>query len=325
MKHTKLASAVFAATALGATASNAATINFNAFGDTISGVSSLDWKPGSAYIKGGVGATAQNGDLTDVFVHGSLGSFLDSNGQSITNDFGLNSDYEVTFTATFEQVIFGISNSLNPVTGEIIQTLNFAKTSLSNSSFNIYIDDTTNSNPLAGTGFNDGTLISSGEISSGDGNISSVFIDDGTGEISTNPDDYGLLDQFGADDWNDTRTNSGIGGALFNAQSDFVNEDYIMPYTQDGVAWNGINFDLAFNSSQTVAFKETNPSKSYTDANGNSVVADTGAINGVNGEGVVLQVDGNSSFTTEPKELSNPGILMLLGIGMLAGFVSRKR
>lgn len=296
-------------------------------GNTIDEVYSFDWLPGTSYTDGGVGNQLSDGDILDTYVQGSLGSFLDQNGNTISNNFGLGTDYEVTFVAGFKEVVFGINGFVNPVTNEFVESLNFSSVESTMNFYEVWIDFNPDSDPLEGTGFNNGTLISSGTVlPGGGGNITSNFAFSGDPDdpVSQDPNDYGFLDQFGANNWGNTRTNEGIGGSQFNVLSDFVNNDFIMPYL-NGVAAPGSQMNINFNSSQKVAFSETNPARQYVDEDGNLNSADVGTINGINGDGVLLQVDGNSSFLTVPNEVPTPGILWLFGIGILAGVASSYR
>lgn len=301
-----------------------AYIDMNIGGNVIEGIYSFDWNPSSSVSIGNVGGDVQDGDIITNYIHGSLGSFLNSDGNPITDNFGLNSDYEITFTASFESIIFGVNQSVNPVSGNVSQSLNFVSTSTPINNFEIWIDYNPSSNPLEGTGFNTGSLLAAGTVTpGGTGTMLSTFAFSGdvNNPISTNPDDYQLLDQFGVDDWDDTRTNAGIGGAEFTAMSSFFDTNVITPWSLDG-AWGADQLGFSFNSSQKVAFSETNPSRQFVDENGNVYVPDVGTINGINGAGVLLQVDGNTSFdlVRTPPPVPEPGIIALFGAGLLGMF-----
>ena len=302
---------------------SAALIDFDWQGngsEVISNVASLDWTPGSSYTLGGTGSTLTNGDRLDTYLHGSLGSFLDQNGRPINVNYGLNTNYEVTFTAGFREEVFGITNVVNPVTGQLTQILNFVSVDDPFNFFEIYVDDTPDADALSGTGFNDGIRIASGTVAAGGGgNITSAFVFSGdpNDPISTDPANYPLMDQFGPDNWAGVRTNSGFGGSIFSAISDFVDDSFMLPLDENGNVWDGIRFDLSFNSSQIVPFNETNPSREFFDKDGTSVLADPGTINGINGAGVLLQVDGNSSFTTDPSVVPLPPSIFLFLSGLL--------
>ena len=317
MKHNYLVLAT--ALAMGSSSASAGYIDLFTGTDWVEGVYSFDWLPGSSYTVGGVASQLTDGDILQTYVHGSLGGYINQNGNTITNTFGLNTDYEVTFVGVFDEVVFGINSVTNPVTNQVNESINFASIASPFSFYEIWLDTTPNSDPLTGTGYNDGVLISSGTIlPGGGGNITSTFEFSGdvNNPISNDPADYGLLDQFGANNWGNVKTNTGIGGSQFEVLSDVVDNTYLLPYLDNAPA-PGSQLTIDFNSSQKVAFSETNPSQSFFNGTTN-VLADIGTINGINGNGVVLQVDGNSSFTTIPTPVPAPPALMLMLSGLAA-------
>ena len=276
----------------------AGPVTLNTTNGSINDIFSFDWLPGTSYTIGASQADIQNGDFLSSYIQGSLGNLIDDNGQSM-NNLGLNTDYEVTFVAGFREQVFGINNAINPVTGQVTQNANFASTNDPLNFFQVWYDTNVNNNPLAGTGFNDGILIASGTIlPGGGGNISSTFAFSGdvNDPVSTDPNDYVALDQFGVNNWIGTNTNLGIGGSLFNARADFLDQSVLDIGDPNSL------LDIRFNAVQKLAFNETNPARLFVDENGNLQSVDLGTINGINGDGVALQVDGNSSFdvTTVP-------------------------
>lgn len=294
-------------------------ITLHTINGSVNDVYSFDWLPGTSYTIGASQNSIQNGSVLNSYIQGSLGNLIDDNGQTM-NNLGLNDDYEITFVAGFKEVVFGINNSINPITNQVTQTTNFASINDPFNYFQIWYDTNTNSNPLTGTGFNDGQLIASGTIlPGGGGNISSTFAfsNDPNNPVSTNPNDYPLLDQFGNNDWNNTRTNLGIGGSVFQAQTDNLDQSVL------DIGDPNSTLNILLNASQKLAFNETNPSKQYVDEFGNLQTINVGTINGITGPGVSLQVDSNSSFSITPVPILPSIWLMMSGlIGML--FIGRR-
>lgn len=324
MKNKIFSSIMFsaAAVALAPNAAEALTIDVNAggAGGIVSDVQVLDWAPGNALITGGTDLNV--GDVVTVYSHTRLNAFQDSTTNAITGT-GLGSGYEITFVSRFDEVIYNAQTMLNPFTGKVTSFSNFTSINPDNSFFEIWFDTNpaTASNMLAGTGFNDGVLIASGHIMpGGDGNMTSTYAYSGDplNPISLNPADYPALDQFINNDYVGTRTNSGIGGALFTglAAFDYINKDYF-------VDWTNSDMLIQQNSSQALPFSETDPSKLFTNvaggvAPGQLGVATVGPINGVSTKNVVIQIDSNNSFRAVPVPI--PETLSLMLIGFLAFF-----
>jgi hypothetical protein len=290
-------------------------------GGVISDVQVLDWAPGNAIILGG--SAAHTGDVVTVLTQTRLNAFPDSTTNSVT-DTGLGLNYEITFVSRFDELIYNAQTILNPVTGKVSSVTNFTSINPENSFFEIWIDSNplTASNMLAGTGFNDGILLASGYIQpGGDGNMSSSFAYSGNPNqpISSNPQDYPALDQFMNNDYAAIRTNIGVGGSLFTGLSEFeyINKDYIIDWTGDMV--------IQLNSSQTLPFRETDPSSLFVSTKGGAAptqpgVSSVGLINGASGGNVMIQVDSNNSFLQNPfiVPIVNTFSLLIIGFGSLA-------
>jgi hypothetical protein len=292
-------------------------------GGVISDIQVLDWAPGNAIILGG--SVVQTGDIVTILTQTRLNAFQDSTTNSV-NGTGLGVNYEITFVSRFDELIYNAQTVLNPVTRKVSSVSNFTSINPENSFFEIWIDSNplTASNMLSGTGFNDGTLIASGYIQpGGDGNMTSSYAYSGNPNqpISSNPMDYPALDQFMNNDYT-----IGVGGALFTGLSEFeyINRDFIIDWTGDMV--------IQLNSSQTLPFRETDPSSLFVSEKGGVTpsqpgVSSVSAINGASGGNVMIQVDSNNSFLQNQfvVPIVNTLSLLVIGFGSLAVMIFPKR
>lgn len=251
---------------------------------------SMDFVQGSS-----LGENVLVGQEWTLFYHSSLGSMLDGNA-NVINGTGLNTNYEITVTAAVSVVTtffdgnnIAFQRAANPST-------NF---------FRLYYDTNLNSDPLAGTGFNDGTLI-----------LDSAARSDLVGFFNFSTGGPQLLDQFNADNWAGTLTRTGIGAFATSAEVSFFDPNFFTGVGDELL-------DLVFaNSSQITPFRETDPSEQFWDGSG-FVSSDVGAINGVNGPDVLVQADANGSFEPVPEPASV--VLWGLGAGLIAAVQFRRR
>lgn len=183
-------------------------------GDLSGDVTSLDWAPGSATADQGAAVIQQGaggvGQTFDVYANGRLNAFQPtggSGGATGPTQGGLNSTYEWTYIAGFqEQLVSSTSFPGNAV---------FRTTGAGTNFFEIYYDDFSAgaaSNDLQGSGFNDGKLILRGTID--------AFVGlGGNGNFGVNNTSTTAYDQVGVDNYaGQTNTSvNGTGGNTFTA------------------------------------------------------------------------------------------------------------
>lgn len=254
-------------------------------------IGSMDFLQGNSLSEdvtlGGVGHT------WTLYYQSSLGSLVDGGGNVITGT-GLNVNYQITAVAavTVQTTFLGagtIQFELAPV-----QSVNF---------FRMYYDSSLNANALAGTGFNDGTLI-----------LDSTVNSDLIGFFTFTAAAPSALDQFNANNWPGVLTRSGIGAFSASASAGY----------QDNAFFTGADdIELVFaNTSEIVPFRETDPSQQFWDGAA-FVATNIGATNGINGPDVILQADLNGSFKPVPEPASM--VLWTLGAGLVGVIHYRRR
>ena len=241
-------------------------------------VGSFDWAPGSALIGAQEGAldpaiplSVDSLSFAQAYAHGALIAVTDALGDP-TGLAGLNVDYELTFT-----VSNGVAIATNGDGSEVLFDLDPA----SNNFFQILYDSAANATSLTGDGYSDGQVILSGQLVELAGNF-------------TVPDQHiETLDQSGdGDNWAGTQTIVGIGSQQLAVLVEFVDRDFFVSGLDKGSI-------LPFNNSQILAFRETNPSYAFDESAASVLpilVADVGAVNGVVGPEMLLQIDPNNSF-----------------------------
>jgi|GEM_PF-1794694 len=255
---------------------------------TVSGAGLLggfDWAPGSALIGPKEGAAEpavpfplDSDSNVQAYAHGSLISGITYGGGPVSLP-GLNGDYEITFV-----VSNGVAVATNADGSEVLFNLDPESSNF----FQILYDPAVNAVPLTGEGYSDGQVILSGQLVELGGNF-------------TVPDQNIIetLDQSAdGDQWAPTQTIVGIGSQALVVLVEFVDKDFFVSGLDKGSI-------LPFNNSQILAFRETNPSYAF-DESAASVLptldADVGAINGLLGPDMLVQIDPNNAFDFIPPE-----------------------
>lgn len=221
-----------------------------------------------------------------LYFQASLGSLVNPSG-GVINGTGLNVNYEITAVAAIsvrttilDASGIAFERSANP-------SLNFMR---------LYQDTSINANALAGTGYNDGTLI-----------LDSTATADLNGFFFFTTANAGALDQFNTNNWAGVNTRGGIGAFSTSADISFADTNFF-------VGGPGELVDILFaNTSEIVPFRQTDPSQQFWD--GTSFVGtNIGAFNGWTGPDVIVQADANASFNVVPEASS----VMLAGLSAAA-------
>lgn len=229
-----------------------------------------------------------------LYFQASLGSLVNGSGGVIAGT-GVNSSYEITAVAAISVRTIGLSPGSLAFERAANPAVNFMR---------LYYDSNVNANPLAGTGYNDGTLILD---SSAETDLAGFFL-----FTSMNA---GALDQFNTNNWPGISTVGGIGAFSSSADISYADSNFFV-----GGPSSLVDFIFA-NTSEIVPFRQTDPSVQFW--NGSSFVTSTiGTLNGISGPDVILQADANASFTVVPEASS----MMLAGLGaVFASAIAWKR
>lgn len=316
MKKFKLA-AVAGALALAAASAQASvvTISPQGNGSTIS-VGALDWAANGVLATPVTGTNAAQpavGDVLQSYAQAALSGFLDSNGDNI-GVAGLNSSFEWTFVAGFQELVTSRSVGIDPITflPTGVDSLNLQTTTGGDNFFKIYVSPK-NANSLAGTGYADGTLIMSGQIlpyNASTNRGQTVFSTSGAALITD-------LDKSpNGNDYPGVKSVTGSGSATIDALVQYVNKDYFTDYP------TGLNLGdvlaIYLDTQANDPFTQANPSALFTKGDGSTVVGapSVGPINGVTGPNFMLQSDATSNFQVpEPTSMALAG-LALAGLGV---------
>jgi len=267
----------------------------------------------------------------NVYTHASLVSTSLASG-IITTPSGLGSNYEITITARFTEIVTGAAN----VGGNDIATFDTVPNAPAH--LEMFFDDFSGStlaaNNLLGNGFNDGKLILSS---------TSIGDSDGIFQVTGGPVD---LDQAAGDSY------AGLPSVIGNGtQGDIELGTFDLDFSHFITDLADFSFSFA-NISQNLPFTSVDPSECFTDSFGGTAIGGTrsnaaadcdgvfgfmaadsqggyapqiGLVNGlgIGGSDFIAQTDFNSPVSgTTP----SPAPLALMSIGLLGlGFFGRKK
>jgi hypothetical protein len=234
----------------------------------------------------------------EVLYQASLVGYINTDGMTM-QPAGIGAGtYEITAVARFVESVASVDTSGSTA----VASFNYVNDP--GAFFEIWFDDTPNSDNGTGGGFQDGVRILEGFVSFAAGNF----------EVTSTDPAVPLDSRPGAGGGNGQLSVTGIGGTLVEvAVSDFDDSFFLSDFS-----W------LFFNTNNKLPFRETAPSQEFF----NGVIPDLGTINGLRdigpqggGPDIQFQADANNSFA-----IPEPGSITLVALG-LAGVLAcgRKR
>jgi hypothetical protein len=277
----------------------AGTIEFNPTGTSSSPVmtiAGIDPGPGNALAVGAIPLTV--GKTFQLYYQATVSDLINPNGLPVVPP-GMSSSYQLTTVGSFTEVVTSLTSS------GTVATFAVAPTQSSNSFFELYYNPAVIANNLAGTGFNQGTLILAGKPSITAASIGIYSLSTtSTGAPVTAP-----LDQFISNHYPGVSTVAGSGSAMLSADVTYLDPAFFKkPISQ-----------LHFNSSLVTAFNQVSPSGLFTGLPGGgapNITPNIGTVNGFNGADFQLQADANFSFTAPA--IPEPASIIQASLGLIA-------
>lgn len=268
-----------------------ATVSFTFDPDGVGGVagadvSTFDFAPGNALADQVLlgSPVLLPGTQFNLYYQARLNIIQNSGGNPVFAH-GLNVPGEITVVAGFREVVNSTDISGANVTtsfGLVPGAPNFLK---------FYYDPTPDANNLAGTGFDDGTLILDAGITSNTGGF--------TVNTAATPLPF---DNFGANNYGGVTSVIGAGAVTLTASISFLDPTF---FTSGLPAANLVI--ALFNSSNITPFSQVDPSGLFSPdgiVGGPTITPGIGALNGVSGPDFQFQADANASFDIVPEPAS---------------------
>lgn len=293
-----------AALGLGPTARAAVVIDFDPNGTAgarTESVLQFDEAVGNALAVGSILTPGVPNFLTPftVLYQARIGLLVDGNGDVVAVP-GFDTAGELTIVSSFREV--------QTITGPNSVSLS-TNTDQTGSFVRIYFDPSNNADNLAGTGFDNGTLIYEGTVNQG-----------GVGSFANTPGAIADFDNVGVNNYPGIQTVVGAGGTSITANTTFQDPNFFLT----SIA----TLEFAFNTSNVVPFAQVNPSMTFAFA---GVTPNLGpgpgvTINGFSGPDFQFQADANSSFQVAiPEPATVSGALVGVGLLGLGALRARRR
>jgi hypothetical protein len=278
----------------------------------LTNIGTFNYSAGNALAAGALPLVP--GQTFQLYFQARLNSVSDNNDNTIT-PAGLNGTqgapaYEITVVASMTEVVTSVGASPPQA------TFSLAAVQSANSFIELYYDPSRNSNPLAGTGFNDGTLIlkaAPAPAISNSGNFSFA---------NNQPNPLPNFDEHGTNNYPGVQSVVGSGSANITATVSYQNTAFF-PNTITAVPFSPIGTGTPFNLVDPSHLFASQPNGAPP-----TLVPDIGTVNGgppgAGGPDFQFQAIAQNGFI-----IPEPGSLTLMGLGLVSvlGFtrLSRKR
>jgi hypothetical protein len=301
-----LASRVFALAAAFVAVSSVAhagPITFSADGTsaTTASIQTLNFSAGEALAVGAISGGSITTSPFTLYYQTVLSSVTLANGTQ-SNPTGLNSTYQITEVAKFQEVA---------TIGSGGSTVTFAQAPGSTSTVNIYYTSLTGGNSAAnlatGTGFiaANSTLIMSETITSENSNFTDLTKAGVAPATALSTGSYG------------GNTDVGVGSSGINLSVGAYNTAF---FNTPGIALS------TFNTYQNTPFQfALSAGLTFQSPTGGTVTPSTGANNGTSGPDFLLQINGNQAFAVVPEPASALMTVIGLGTAGIGAFAAKRR
>jgi len=231
-------------------AGNSPTLNLNTF----------QFGAGNSLFQGSIPFT--QGDQFQMLFQAQLNSIVSSTGAQITPT-GLNASGSVGAVTPFEITVVGsvteAVTNVNNTPGRVV--FRVAGSQAATSFVELYYDGSQNASPLAGTGYNDGTLILRGAPTPPNPDVGSFALS------NPQPTVVRLFDSFGTNDYatgGNTNTISGIGATTMDITITYVDPAFfVAPGTGNSARQIHIGDIISLDITHAAPFDKVDPSRKF--------------------------------------------------------------